>query len=149
MFFFESCYCFPMTRGDESMTGAECYWRLSLFSDLIEENFLMAELKGWHVTLFIGKSHVSREMIGLCEWFDKWSTAYGASRTTEGWVWVCYHHPLLIFSHPASHISRLNSVRRDRYTQVPWGWKFFHPPSFCDSFSFLVLLIKNGNFTLR
>ncbi|KAG7212021.1 hypothetical protein KM043_011216 [Ampulex compressa] len=36
-----------------------------------------------HVTVFIGKSHVSGEIIGLCEGLDKWSTAYGASRTTE------------------------------------------------------------------
>lgn len=51
-----------------------------------------------HVTLFIGESHVSREIIGLCERLDKWSTAYGASRTTE--ARFRFHHPLpLIYPH--------------------------------------------------
>ena len=66
-----------------------------LWSDGEENIFLMVEMKGVtdksyidrvHVTLFIGKSHVSHEIIGLCKRFDKWSTAYGASRTTEGWA---------------------------------------------------------------
>lgn len=53
-----------------------------------------------HVTLFIGESHVSREIIGLCERLDKWSTAYGASRTTE--ARFRFHHPLpLIYPHQA------------------------------------------------
>ena len=41
---------------------------------------------------------MSREIIGLCERLDKWSTAYGASRTTE--ARFRFHHPLpLIYPH--------------------------------------------------
>lgn len=44
------------------------------------------------------ESHVSREIIGLCERVDKWSTAYGASRTTE--ARFRFHHPLpVIYPH--------------------------------------------------
>lgn len=65
--------------------------------------------RGQHVTLFIGggrrgmESHVSREIIGLCERVDKWSTAYGASRTTE--ARFRFHHPLpVIYPHHGGSI---------------------------------------------
>lgn len=62
-----------------------------------------------HVTLFIGESHVSREIIGLCERLDKWSTAYGASRTTE--ARFRFHHPLpLIYPHQAVAPSSSSSL---------------------------------------
>jgi len=48
------------------------------------EKLFPRTLPARHVTLFIGAgTHVSPEIIGLCERADKWSTAYGASRTTE------------------------------------------------------------------